>query len=279
MVDRQFPEWASFALRPVEQAGWDNRSFRLGDDMVVRLPSAAEYADQVPKEHRWLPYLASKVPVSIPRPLAIGEPMFGYPWQWSIYSWIAGDPAEIGRVADLPQFAADLAGFLGALQSADVTGGPSPGAHNFHRGGPLAIYDSQVRRSISILGGAIDAVSVRATWRDALDCAFDGSDVWVHGDIAAGNLLTRRGRLAAVIDFGSLAVGDPACDLSMAWTFFGGESRDVFLTQCGADQGTVARARGWTLWKGLVVAAGPADTNAIEWQRPLLVIESILNGR
>ena len=277
MVDRQFPEWATLPLRPVERGGWDNRSFRLGDEMVVRLPSAAEYADQVAKEHRWLPYLAPTVPVLIPRPLALGEPMFGYPWRWSIYSWIVGEPAEVGRIADLSQFASDLAAFLTALQSTDPRGGPSPGAHNFHRGSSLAIYDLEVRRSISILDGTIDTVSVATAWRDALDSAFDGSDVWVHGDIALGNLLTRRGRLAAVIDFGSLAVGDPACDLSMAWTVFGGESRNIFLTSYGADPGMVARARGWTLWKGLIVAAGLTETNAIEWQRPLSVIESIVN--
>ena len=277
MVDRQFPEWAALPLRPVERGGWDNRSFFLGDEMVVRLPSAVEYADQVRKEQRWLPYLAPAVPVLVPRPLALGEPMFGYPWQWSIYSRIAGEPATLGRIADLPEFAAALAGFHVALQSVDTTGGPSPGAHNFHRGGSLTIYDSEVRRSISILDGAIDMAGVMAIWRTAVESAFAGPHVWVHGDISPGNLLVQHGRLSGIIDFGSLAVGDPACDLSVAWTFFRGESRDAFLLRCGADQGMVARARGWTLWKGLIVAAGLAETNAIEWERPLLAIENLLN--
>jgi aminoglycoside phosphotransferase (APT) family kinase protein len=118
---------------------------------------------------------------------------------------------------------------------------------------------------------------VSATWRTALESAFDGPHVWVHGDISPGNLLIQHGRLSGVIDFGSLEVGDPACDLSIAWTFFRGESRDAFLLRCGANQGMVARARGWMLWKGLVVAAGLAETNAIEWERPLLAIESLLN--
>jgi len=277
MVDRQFPEWMALPVRPVERGGWDNRSFHLGDEMVVRLPSAAEYAEQVHKEHRWLPNLAPAVPFLVPRPLALGEPMFGYPWPWSIYSWIAGEPATLGRIADLPEFAADLARFLVALQSVDAAGGPPPGAHNFHRGGSLAVYDPEVRRSISILGAAIDVAGVTATWAEALDSAFDGPVVWVHGDIAPGNLLTQHGRLAGVIDFGSLAVGDPACDLAIAWTFLHGDGRDAFLSGCGADHGTVARARGWTLWKGLILAAELVETNAVEWERPLQTIESMLN--
>src|SRR5260221_2625763 len=107
MIDRQCPEWAELPLRPGERGGWDNRSFHLGDEMVVRLPSAAEYAEQVRKEHRWLPFLAPALPFPIPRPLALGEPMFGYPWSWSIYSWIAGETATPGRIADVSEFAAD----------------------------------------------------------------------------------------------------------------------------------------------------------------------------
>ena len=276
MVDCQFPEWAALPLRPVERGGWDNRSFRLGDEMVVRLPSAVGYADQVQKEQRWLPYLASALPVLIPRPVALGKPMCGYPWQWSIYSWVAGEPAQSERIADLSKFAADLAAVLVAMQSADSTGGPPPGAHSFHRGGSLAIYDSQVQRSISALGGAIDVAGAMAAWDTALVSGFEGPPVWVHGDIAPGNLLTQDGSLVGVIDFGQLAVGDPACDLSIAWTFFSGRSREIFLSRCGADEATRARARGWALWKGLIVAAGLTETNAVEWDEPLRGIESVL---
>lgn len=275
MIDRQFPQWSSVPLRPIEPGGWDNRAFRLGEGMVVRLPTASEYAAQVPKEQQWLPKLAPRLPFAIPKPLAWGQPMFDYPWQWSVYSWIDGAPASAEPSSNLPALAADLARFLAALQAVDAAGGPRPGPDNFFRGGSLAVYDPEVRRAISILDDSIDAARVTALWDEALESTWNRPAVWVHGDISPGNLLTRGGRLTGVIDFGCMAVGDPACDLAIAWTFFSGESRHAFVASNAVDSTTWARARGWALWKGLIIAAGLARTNAAEWGQPFRVIETL----
>ncbi len=145
LVAAQFPQWADLPIRPVEFDGWDNRTFRLGKVMSVRLPSAGGYAAQVDKEHRWLPRLGPHLPLPIPVPLAKGEPGEGYPWPWSVYGWLDGEHATLKRIADLHGFASALAGFLVALQRIDPTGGPAPGPHNFFRGGPLTVYDAETR--------------------------------------------------------------------------------------------------------------------------------------
>jgi aminoglycoside phosphotransferase (APT) family kinase protein len=276
LVAAQFPEWAALPIRPVPAGGWDNRTFHLGEHMSVRLPSAAPYALQVAKEHRWLPRLAPRLPLPIPLPLAMGASADGYPWPWSVYRWLEGEPATIERIADLSEFATALAQFLIALQRIDTTGGPPPGRHNFFRGGPLATYDGEARRAIADLDGRIDADAVTAVWQAALTATWRGAPVWVHGDVSAGNLLVRNGRLGAVIDFGSSGVGDPACDLAIAWTLLQGESRDVFRAALPLDRATWARGRGWTLWKGLISLAQYLDTNPLEAEQAHRVIDEVL---
>lgn len=145
LVRAQFPRWADLPVEPVAFGGWDNRSFRLGERMVVRLPSAEIYAPQVEKEQHWLPLLAPMLPVAIPVPLAMGRPGEGYAWPWSVYAWLEGDTADRGHVRDAGGFAVSLAGFMEALQRIEPTGGPPPGPHNFHRGGQLAVYDGEAR--------------------------------------------------------------------------------------------------------------------------------------
>src|SRR5688500_9381497 len=122
LVATQFSQWANLPVRPVEFGGWDNRTFHLGEQMTVRLPSAAAYSLQVEKEQRWLPSLAPQLPLPIPVPLAMGQPAVGYPWHWSVYRWLDGEIATIERIADLRQFAIDLAHFLIALYGIDSTG-------------------------------------------------------------------------------------------------------------------------------------------------------------
>jgi aminoglycoside phosphotransferase (APT) family kinase protein len=264
LIAGQFPQWSELPRRPVTPSGWDNRTFRLGDTMVVRLPSGEEYAEQVAKEQRWLPILAASLPLAIPGPLALGRPAANYPWSWSVYRWLEGEAASSGTVADLTEFASSLGSFLGALQRIDAAGGPVPGAHNFHRGGLLGIYDGQTRQAIAALSAKIDGDAATAVWEAALASAWQRPPVWVHGDISAGNLLVQAGRLSAVIDFGQLGVGDPACDLVIAWTFFEGASRQAFRDALPLDAEAWARGRGWALWKALIVASGIVETTAAE---------------
>lgn len=278
LVSAQFPQWAGLAVQPVLPGGWDHRTFRLGEQLLVRLPSAADYAAQVEKEQRWLPILAPRLPLPIPTPVAIGEPALGYPWRWSVYRWIDGQAAAPERIADLRDFAGRLAQFLVALQHIDASGGPAPGLHNFHRGSALANYDPQTRQAIAALQDRVDADAATAVWEAALWSPCPHAPVWVHGDVAAGNLLVQDGCLSAVIDFGNLATGDPACDLVIAWTLFEGDSREAFRRTLALDDATWARARGWALWKALIVAAGLAGGDAAEAARSWRVIETLCAG-
>ncbi len=261
LIATQFPDWAGLEIKPVEHGGWDNRSFHLGDHMLLRLPSAQCYVAQVTKEQYWLPKLAPDLPLPIPVPLAIGNPGEGYPWHWSVNQWINGNAATIESIDNMTEFAISLAAFLTALHKIDTTGGPIAGEHNFHRGSRLATYDDETQQAIAILGNEIDVQAVKALWKEALSTTWQFQPVWVHGDVAAGNLLVEKGKLTAVIDFGQLGIGDPACDLVIAWTMFKGESRLAFKAALLLDNATWARARGWALWKALIVCAGLNGTN------------------
>jgi aminoglycoside phosphotransferase (APT) family kinase protein len=276
LVATQFPQWADLAIRPIEAGGWDNTTFHLGDAMTVRLPTAERYAPQVEKEHRWLPQLAPRLPLRIPVPLAMGLPADGYPWPWSVYAWIEGKDATIERIADRPQFATTLARFLSALHKIDPTGGPPAGRHNFFRGGPLSIYNAETQRAIAVLKGKVDTVTATAVWEAALDATWHGPPVWVHGDVAAGNLLVSEGRISAVIDFGCLAVGDPACDLAIAWTFLSGRSRAAFRAALQLDDATWARGRGWALWKGLITVAEHVEATPLGIREARRVVDEVL---
>lgn len=252
LVAAQFPHWAHLPVTPVELDGWDNTTFRLGEDLSVRLPSGDAYAAQVDKEQRWLPILAPQLPVPIPEPVAKGAPGCGFPRAWSVYRWLAGEPATADRVADPRRFATDLADFLAALYEIDPAGGPAPGEQNFFRGGPLTTYDSEAREAISALNGEVDTDAATDVWDAALAATWHGPSVWFHGDVAASNLLVVDGRLSAIIDFGCSGVGDPACDLAIAWTFFYGDNREAFRDRLPLDDGTWARGRGWALWKAMI---------------------------
>lgn len=251
LVDAQFPCWAALPIQPLS-SGVDNRMFRLGRDLVVRLPSAEAYAGQVEKEQSWLPVLACQVPLPIPKPVAMGRPGAAYPWNWSIYEWIDGETAGAVGIGEELLFARSLAAFLRALHAVDPAGGPRSGRHNGFRGDPLDRYDAETRRAVELLGDVIDGDAAIRAWEASLAAPFEGPVAWLHGDVSAGNLLVRQGCLSAVIDFGCCAVGDPACDFAIAWSLFDAETRGVFREAAGVDPGTWVRGRGWALWKALV---------------------------
>jgi len=287
LVATQFPRWAHLPVTPVELDGWDNTTFRLGDHLSVRLPSAPGYVQQVEKEQRWLPILARQLPLPIPEPVAKGQPGCGFPRPWSVYRWLDGDYATLDGIADLNRFATDLAGFL-ALYAVDPTGGPAPGAHSAFRGAPLATYDDDARSAISALECEIDTAAASAAWESALAAPWHGPPVWVHGDVTATNLLVLDGRLAGVLDFGCMAVGDPACDLAIAWTLFHGDSRQAFRDRLAIDDETWARGRCWALWKALITLAQALRTGSADPDRaairfgwrvsPREVIDEVLGG-
>ena len=208
--------------------------------------------------------LAPHLPLPIPEPVAEGAPDAGYPFRWSVYRWLEGEPAATTPVDDLTGFAVALAGFLNALGRVDATGGPEPGEHNFFRGAPLATYEGEALEAIDTLGGEIPRDDVLRAWEDAMSTSWDRDPVWFHGDVAAGNLLVRDGRLSAVLDFGTSGVGDPACDMVIAWTFLSGPSRDRFRAELGVDPGTWSRGRGWALWKALISLVGHLERGAPE---------------
>lgn len=252
LIDDQFPQWSHLPIAPVELSGHDNRTFHLGGDMLIRLPSAQRYVEHVAIEQQWLPVLAPQLPLPIPVPVANGEPSADYPWPFSINRWLPGKNATLDRIDDLDQFATDLAHFLKKLQRIDTSDAPPPGPHNFFRGGDLSVYDAETRACIDELHDIIDAPALTALWESAQNATCHSSPMWVHGDVAVGNLLVNNGRLCAVIDFGQLAAGDPACDLTMAWTFFTGNSRETFRSAVNIDESTWLRARAWALWKALL---------------------------
>jgi aminoglycoside phosphotransferase (APT) family kinase protein len=179
-----------------------------------------------------------------------------------VYGWLDGVDATLDRVSDLEQFAIELADFLTALYAIDLAGGPPPGQHNFFRGGPVATYDDQTRAAISALSDEIDAEAAAEVWDAALEATWHGPPVWVHGDVAASNLLVADGRLVGVVDFGCSAVGDPACDVAIAWTFLVGESRAAFRANLALDDATWACGRGWALWKALITHRQPGAVSA-----------------
>lgn len=261
LIAAQFPQWKDLPVLPVKVDGWDNRTYRLGEDLTVRLPTAAAYAPAVRKEDTWLPVLAPHLPVPIPEPVAHGEPAGGYPFGWSVRRWMVGQTATYDNIADLSAFARSIAEFIRALQQIDATDGPKAGQHSFYRGADPAHYHDETIASLDKLEGRIDTDKARAVWNAALGNKWAGEPVWFHGDVSNGNLLVRDGELAAVIDFGTSGVGDPACDLVIAWTFFHTDSRDVFRDAVQQDAGTWARARGWVLWKALIGLAADIDTD------------------
>lgn len=259
LIAGQFPRWADLPVEPVVSYGTDHDIYRLGDDLAARLPRIGWATGQAAKEAEWLPRLAPHLPLAVPVQLAMGHPAEGYPFDWSVYEWLPGQNAN-GTLDDLCQAAVDVAAFVCALRRVDPTGAPPRPRGG--RGGPLVECDEHVRRSIAQLGDRIDRELALRSWEESLAVPPWGErEVWVHGDLLPGNLLVVDGRLSAVIDFGGLNVGDPACDLQPAWNVFAGESRDRFRAELDVDDASWTRGRGWALYQAVTALAYYWDTN------------------
>ena len=252
----QFPQWADLPVEAVEARGTDNAIYRLGEDLAVRLPRIHWATGQPDKERAWLPRLAPLLPLRIPTPMAVGEPGRGYPWRWSVHDWIPGRRARAEHVADQQAFVDALAGFVNAMRAVELPGGPLS-----RRGGPLDEHDDAVRASIAAMGGELDAARVTAAWDESLAASpWRGAPVWVHGDLNLGNVVADdAGQPVGVIDYSLLGVGDPACDLLVAWRLplpF----RRLLRAAVPADDDTWLRARGWALVMAVLALPYYRDT-------------------
>jgi aminoglycoside phosphotransferase (APT) family kinase protein len=256
LLTAQFPRWAELPLRSVEPAGTDNAIYRLGPDLAVRLPRIDWAADQPEKEYGWLPRLAPHLSLAIPEPLGLGEASEEYPLQWLVCTWLPGESAIPDR---LEEPADDLARLLHELWEIDPEGGPPPDG----RGGPLAARDDDCRRSIGMIADTVDAAGLLAEWEEALAApAWSGPPRWLHGDLDARNLLATDGHLSGLLDFASIAVGDPAADVMVAWKMLHDDARPRFRELIGVDDATWLRARGWLLSQAVMILSYyTPDTN------------------
>jgi aminoglycoside phosphotransferase (APT) family kinase protein len=246
LLAEQFPQWANRPLRRVEPAGTVNAIYRLGDDLSVRLARREGPTEPGGKEVEWLPRLAPLLPLEIPVPVAQGRPTREYPFFWDVYRWVEGE-AEPVEAIDAIQAARDLARFVGALQQVDPAGAPAG------RGIPLAERDEEIRYWLARFDGDR---AVAAEWERALAAPpWEGPPVWHHGDLDVRNWLVRDGRISGVIDWEAMGVGDPACDVMVAWKLHSSAARDAFREALPTDDATWERARGWVLSQAVAALA------------------------
>lgn len=278
LITEQFPEFAHLNIEPVKIQGHDNRTFRLGPDMLVRMPTEESYALKVPKEQTLLPRLKPQLTLSIPVPLKMGTPSKDFPFPFSIYKWLEGESANSLDLDDynLESIALQLAKFLKELQSIDSSEGPEPGLHNWYRGAHVSVYDEGARTQIAQLDKLIDSDTALKLWNKACQTQWSKPPVWIHGDVATGNILVQNGKLSGVIDFGGVGIGDPACDLVIAWTFLKGKSREIFIKEMSLDADTWLRAKAWALWKATYERCNLQDKTSIYALKQEHLIENLL---
>lgn len=246
LIRRQFPAWADLHVRRVEPSGTDNAIFRLGGELSARLPRIDGPTSPGSAELDWLPRLAPLLPVEVPVPVAQGGPGEGYPWFWEIHTWVEGDTVPMEQI-DAIQAARDLAVLVGAMQQLGPAGAPQG------RGVPLAARDESFRHWLALFTGD---PRVAARWQRALEApAWDGPPVWHHGDLDARNWLVRDGRIGGIIDWGSMGVGDPACDVMVAWKLHSAAARDAFRAALPTDDATWERAQGWVVSQAVAILA------------------------
>ncbi|MCK1798589.1 aminoglycoside phosphotransferase family protein [Streptomyces sp. XM4193] len=275
LLEEQFPQWAGLPLVPLDPGGSDHVIFRLGDSLSVRLPRGDWAAGQALKEAEWLPRLAPLLPLEVPSPVGTGTPALGYPWHWSVHRWLRGETVtDVVDQSDAPGPAAQLADFVRALHRVPTPDRASGSRNNGEDAGGdgdaglarprLSARDASTRAAIAAVADTFDAAALLRAWEDALAAPAwedEHEPVWCHGDLHNGNLLIDQGRLTAVIDFGSLGIGDPAIDLMAAYTLLSPRTREVFRQRIGLDGATWARGRGWALTTGLNAYTSYADTH------------------
>ena len=256
LLTEQFPHLAKKSITVVRSTGTVNAIYRLGDDLYVRLPRLEEWAESIDNEWSWLPKLAPRISLNIPKPLARGKPTDWYPCPWAIYHWIEGSPYQDNLISDEHQTAHDLVNFILELRSVDMLGAPRGGRK------PLLELDAATRSAINSSPGVIDTAAVSAAWMHSLEAPlWNGKPVWIHGDLLRSNLLIQGGRLCAVLDFGGVGVGDAAADVIAAWSVFNKVGREAFRAALDVDDDTWSRARGYALHQALMIIPYYRKTN------------------
>jgi aminoglycoside phosphotransferase (APT) family kinase protein len=254
------PDLEALDISPLAE-GWDNAIFRLGPELVVRLPRREVAVELLEHELRWLPELAPVLPLRIPAPVRAGHPAAAYRWPWSVCPWLPGDVAERAVIDDISEAATAMGRFVAALHRP----APADAPRNPVRGVPLADRAAVTLERIETIADLIDASAVRSCWDHLVATpTWAGPRLWVHGDLHPLNILVNDGRVSAVIDFGDLNAGDPATDLSIAWMLFPPELRPVFRAEAGdVDDDTWERGKGWALALSLAYIANSSDHPAI----------------
>lgn len=252
VLREQRPEWADLPISPAG-AGTDNTMYRLGDDLLVRLPRTPDKATAVRKEQAWLPRLAPHLPCRVPEPVHAGTPGAAFPLPWSVYRWIDGDEAGPTTVTDWAAFGADLAATVRALHAVDLMGAVRHGELSWYRGGSLHACDRWISGCLDDCRGTsgLDVGLLGELWRAALSLPEPaGRQVWLHGDLRPANLLVRNGGLHAVIDFGGLSVGFPDAEHAAVWDL-PSRAREAYRNALGLDEPTWLRARAWAVAVGI----------------------------
>lgn len=271
LLASQFPHWAELPIARVVSAGTDNAMYRLGDDLAVRLPRIHWAVENVVKEQRWLPVLASRLPLAMPVPIALGEPEKSFPYPWGVVQWLPGELASLDRLDDPVRAALDLANFVRALQAVDPTGGPQ-----HRRGLPVRFGEEMLQKGLAGLRGEVDAAAIARAWNRVMAAPdYEGHDRWFHGDLSYLNLLARDGALTGVIDWGTCGVGDPAIDTIIAWGLFPPDAREAYRDALGVDDATWERGKGWVL-TGVFGIPYYRETNPVLVADKICAIEAVL---
>lgn len=270
LLSQQFPKWSNLPIERVVSSGTNNAVFKLGDSMAVRLPRIPNAVKHIDTARTWLSKLAPHLPVAVPMPLGLGEPSEGYPWPWTIYTWLDGVNPKEGQVTEL--FAKDLAGFIAAMRNIDTTDAPKA-----RRGAPLHVQDPRARQALKDLTGIIDTKTATKIWDKCLQAPpWDKEPVWVHGDLMPANLLASNNRLSGVCDFEGVGIGDPACDLIPAWNLFPTTVRGAFKAAANVDDATWERGKGWAFSMALIQLPYYKDTNPVMADNARYVIGEVL---
>lgn len=252
LVTQHAPQWAALPLQRVDSPGTDNAMFRIGSDLVLRIPRRRSAVALLSKELDWLAHLDG-LPLKVPTPRYRGHIDPEIDREFGIFDWIHGETATPEAIADTDRAAIAMADFLKALHGVATDGAPVAGPSNNSRGVPLADMTARTVAAIETVSDEIDAPAARAVWEDTASLTYDAAGVWLHGDLKADNLIAVDGNLAGVIDWGLSAVGDPAADYATAWSWIEPSARSTFRDALEPSDSDWLRAKAWALY-GAVIA-------------------------